>query len=332
MGAGVYFFIFSDKDVYSRKEAGFTVKDTADVGKLFLVRTDGESVKLTRTDSGWMLDDRYRARKGTVDNLLGVMKMQQAVYPVPEASHNGVISGLSGSSVKVEVYDRDGDRVTTFYVGGPAYNFSGTYMLLEGATRPYVVQIPNFHGFLTPAYSTDFAEWRDRTVVNLPPDQVQQFSIQYATDSQSSFTILNDGAEPKVVPAQELSATSSLNTRRTQSYLKFFTDIYCEGYLNGTEKIDSIISSVPRFCTMDITAKNGWKQHIEIFKMPLNRRSKNLATAKDGDYDIDRFYGVINNYKDTVLLQAFTFDKFFRRGIEFFEEDQSVNMMGLQKK
>jgi len=332
LGAGVYFFVFADKDAYDRKEANFTIKDTAEVGRIFLVRTNGESIKLVRTDSGWILNDHYKARSGTLDGLLGVMKLQQAQYPVPEGSHNGVVKGLSGNSVKVEVYNRDGDRITTFYVGGPAYNLSGTYMLQEGATRPYVVQIPNFHGFLTPAYSTDFAEWRDRTVINLQADQVRTFSIKYAEDSQSSFTIINDAQTPKVTVGLATASADTLNVRRAKSYLNFFTDIYCEGYLNGTEKIDSIIASVPKFCTMDITAANGWKQHIDIYKMPLNKRSKNLATANEGDYDIDRFYGVINNYKDTVLLQAFSFDKFFRRGAEFFEEDQSTNIMGLQGK
>jgi hypothetical protein len=305
------------------------VKDTSKIGKIFLAKTSGEGITVQRTDSGWIVNGRYKARKGTLENLMRTLKLQQALYPVPENSHNSVIKTLSGSSIKVELYDRDGDKFNTFYVGGAAYNFSGTYMLQEGASRPYVVQIPNFHGFLTPNYATDFDDWRDRTVMNLQPEEVKWFSVKYIEEPLNSFSIDYTGKQPKVQIDPSLNFEKPLNERRARVFQKYFTDIYCEGYLNGIPQLDSTIRSVPKFCVIDVEAKNGWKQHIEIFKMPLNKRSKNLATADEGDYDIDRFYGVINQNRDTVLLQAYTFDKFFRRGYEFFEEDQATNMMGL---
>ena len=329
LGAGVYFFVFSDKRIYKKSEAAFNIKDTASIGKIFLAKTTGENVTVTRTDSGWMLNGKYKARMGTLNNLMRTLYLQEPLYPVSEGSHNNVIKTLAGNSIKVELYDRDGDKINTFYVGSAAYNFSGTYMLQEGAKRPYVVQIPNFHGFLTPNYATEFDDWRDRTVINLPPEAVQSFSIKYPEEPLNSFTIDYSSEKPKVLIDPSLQFNTPLNERRAMVYKKYFTDIYCEGYLNGIPDMDSILASVPKFCEMDIVAKNGWRQHIEIFKMPLNKRSKNLATAEEGDYDIDRFYGVINNNKDTVLLQAFTFDKFFRRAYEFFQEDQTATMMGV---
>lgn len=327
-GAGVYYFVFSNKSIYSKNEASFTVKDTSRVYKIFLVRTSGESITLQRTDSGWTLNGTYKARKGTLNNFLRTISLQEALYPVPEKSHNSIVKALAGNSTKVEIYDRDGDPITVFYVGGPAYN-SGTFMLQQGATTPFVVQIPNFHGFLSPVYSTDFDEWRDRTVINLQPDEITYFSIKYMNEPLNSFSIDYSGEKPTVTLDPSLNFNESLNERRAGVFQKYFTDIYCEGYLNGVAEIDSTIASVPKFCEMNIVATNGRTQHIEIFKMPLNKRSKNLASAEEGDYDIDRFYGVINNRQDTVLLQALTFDKFFRRGYEFFQADQPVSMMGL---
>lgn len=329
LGAGVYYFVFDDRETFSRSEAAFTIKDTSKVGKVFLARTSGETITLERTDAGWVVEGKYKARKATVDNLLRTLKLQEALYPVPENSHDNVVKTLSGSAIKVEVYDRDGDKMNTFYVGGAAYNFAGTYMLQEGASRPYVVQIPNSYGFLTPNFSTDFDDWRDRTVVNLQPNEVKSVSIRYIDEPLNSFTIDFSTDKPIVKLDPTLNFNKPLNERRARVFQKYLTDIYCEGYLNGIEKIDSTISSVPKFCVMEVEAKNGWKQHIEIFKMPLTKRSKNLAIAEEDDFDIDRFYGVINDNRDTVLLQAYTFDKFFRRGYEFFEEDASTNMMGL---
>lgn len=329
LGGGVYYFVFSEKEsVFGAKEAAFTVRDTAGIGKVFLAKTNGSSITITRTDSGWMLNDAYKARMGTVNSLLRTLHMQEAQFPVPENSHNAVIKSLAASGVKVEVFNRAGKKINTFYVGGGTSGNQGTYMLQEHARRPYIVQIPNFNGYLTPVFSTDFDEWRDRTVINLRPEEVKTFSMQYVEAPKNSFTIqqtdkVNITADPEVM------GNKPLNKRRANAYLRFFSDIYCEGYLNGMPQLDSVIRSVPKFCVMDVTSKSGWQQHIEIFYLPLNRRSKNLATAHEGDYDIDRFYGVINNFRDTVLLQSFTFDKFFRSAYEFFEPEKPVEIMGV---
>lgn len=325
LGAGVYYFVFKEHDLYSKDEAAFTVKDVNELGKIFLASSSGRSITLIRTDTGWVMPQGYRVRQGTLDNLLRVLHTQEAKYPVPESQHNMVVKVLAGSSVKVELYDREGEKMNSFFVGGSAGNYSGTYMLQEHAKRPYVVQIPNFDGFLTPSYSTDIDDWRDRSVINLQPDEVKHFSIQYAQDSGYSFAIDFSGDKPVVTSSGQ--PAGPLNERRVRVYQKYFSENYCEGYLNGIDDLDSIIASVPLFCQMDVTARNGWHQHIDIYKMPLNKRSKNLRVAKEGDYDIDRFYGVINNYRDTVLMQAFTFDKFFRRAQDFYVEDPSVELM-----
>lgn len=329
LGVGVYYFVLRERDPFVKSEAAFNVKDTGRIGKIFLAKTNGESVTLQRTDSGWVLNGTYKTRMSTLNGLLRTLEEQQPLYPVPENQHNSVIKALAGNSVKVELYDLKGKKINSFYVGHGAYNYSGTYMLQEGAKRPYIVQIPHFHGYLTPNYTTDFADWRDRTVINLPADQVKSFSIRYTEEPLNSFTIDYSEEKPKVTIDPNLNFSSPLNERRAMVYRKYFTDIYAEGYLNGIEDMDSVIASVPKFCEMEVVANNGWKQQIDIFKMPLNKRSKNLATADEGDYDIDRFYGVINGGKDTVLLQAFTFDKFFRRAYEFYEADQTQILTGL---
>jgi hypothetical protein len=43
----------------------------------------------------------------------------------------------------------------------------------------------------------------------------------------------------------------------------------------------------------------------------------------DNRFDADRFYAVINNFKDTVIIQRETFDKIFRKGYEFYEADDT---------
>jgi hypothetical protein len=54
---GVYYFIFSNKGSdFSKSEAGFTIKDTSEIGKIFLSNPAGDNILLERTDSGWMVN------------------------------------------------------------------------------------------------------------------------------------------------------------------------------------------------------------------------------------------------------------------------------------
>jgi len=321
LGAGVYFFVFADNgNPFGAGQANFSVRDTAAIRKIFLSRTNGQSVELTRTDSGWVVNGSYAARQAPVNLLLGTMKRQEAKFPVPENAHNNIVRSLAGNSVKVEVYDVSG-LIKTFFVGGQAHNSEGTFMLMQGAQRPYVVQVPGFIGYISPVYDTDPLNWRSRSVFNLPAEQIREVAVTYPAEPVNSFVIRQEGgirvsADPAAANGQPV------NEGRVRSYLQFFTDINAEGYLEDIPGIDSTIASMPHFCSIGVTSTTGWKQQVDIYLMPLNKRSKNMAVPEPSDYDADRFYAVFNNKKDTAIIQNFTFEKLFRRAPEFYGSER----------
>jgi hypothetical protein len=327
LGFGVYYFIFkpAPDSPYTQTEAGFTIKDTAAIGKIFLASPDGESILLERTDSGWVVNKKYKALKSTLQLLLLTLTQQEALYPVTKNAYDNVIKALSTASIKVEVYGRDSKKIRVFYVGGAAVNNAGTNMLIEGAHTPYVVQIGSFNGALTPRYTTNLKDWRDRTVFDIPADEIKSISVKYAGKPLNSFEITRDkdsliiSADPAI--AQHLDGP---NTRRAHLYLKYFTDVNCEGYLNGLPDNDTTIKTAPKQSSIDIVGMHGQHQHADIYWMALNRRSKNRMVSNafvPDDYDADRLYAVINNYRDTVMIQQFAFRNVFRNAVEFFQKD-----------
>lgn len=324
LGFSVYYFIFKDSDnVFSQKEAGFTIEDTAAIHQIYMVRTNGEAVRLTRTKDGWLLNNKYPAHLSTINILLKTLKLQEAQYPVPEQAHNGVVKSMAGNSVKVEVYDAQLKRIRTFYVGSENQKVNGTFMLMEGAEQAYVVSQKAFDGYLSPIYSTHEDDWRSKNIFHFTPDLIRSIATNYPEMPQYSFTIEN-GQTPKVLADAKTIKGRPLQMKRVQSYLKFFDNINCEGYLNGFPNIDSIISHTPKACTIKLIATNGKEQMIDIYYMPINKRSKNLALPNPGYYDQERFYAVFNNFKDTAIVQNQTFDKLMRNAAEFFEVDTST--------
>lgn len=326
LGFGVYFFLFKNHNAFSVNEAGFNIKDTGNIGKIFMANKRGDAITLTRTENGWMVND-YVAITRAVNNLLTTMSQQDVTYPVPQNMHNTAITTLATDGIKVELYGRGGTKMKVFHVGGQVKDNKGSFMLMEGATRPYVVQVPVFEGYLSPRYNVDMSNWRDRTVVALPKEDVRKVKVKYLQEPLNSFTVLQDENGDRSVEIDEaLTNGKEMNKRRTDVFLGFFSNVKHEGYLNGTMDLDSIIASVPKRCEIDIEGANEYKQHIDVYWMPINKRSKNrLVPTLQGtvSFDGDRFYGVINNSVDTVILQNATFDKIFRLGYEFYEKDES---------
>ena len=329
LGFGVYYFLFSNRDQsFSSDEAGFTVKDTAAVGKIFIAGPDGSSILLERTDSAWMVNKKYKALMGTLGILMKTLTKQVPVSPVNKAQYNNVIKGLASSSIKVEIYNRNGEKMRVFYVGSEASGMAGSYMMMGGAKTPYVVNMPGFQGYLTPVYSYNIKDWRDRTVINLAQDHLVSVSVQYPDHPENSFTLVKDHDAYKVVADKAIMALGPLNERHARVYAKYFQNLNCEAYTWGNHDVDSILKIMPKRCAVEVTGTNGYKQHLDVYWLPLNRRSKNMnlldPNIPDNDrFDADHFFAVMNDYKDTAVITSNVFTKVFRKAYEFFQADDA---------
>ncbi len=327
LGVATWYFIFSgnSKGLYNSSEADFGIKDTASIGKLFLAGPNGHTVVVERTDSGWIVNKQYRALRSTLTGVLTTLQQQEALYPVTQNQYNNVITILAGNSIKVEAYDRTGKKMRAFYVGTEANDFKGTYMMMDGAKEPYVVNKKGFQGYLTPNYPFELEDWRDRTIFDLAPEQVRTISMIYPGHEINSFVLTQNDGKFSVTGSKDIIGDKPLNERRASIYTKYFQNVNNEGYLVGVKEMDSMLGVLPKRAIIDLAGTKGQHQHVDIYWMPLNRRSKNAIT-EDPDidsnkYDADRMIAVANNYKDTMIIQTYVFKKLFRKLYEFYRAD-----------
>ena len=59
-----------------------------------------------------------------------------------------MVKSLASEGIKVELYDRKGEKIKAYYVGGATPDERGTYMIMENAEEPYVAHIPSWEGNL----------------------------------------------------------------------------------------------------------------------------------------------------------------------------------------
>lgn len=311
-----YFLVRENDSVFSSAEAGFTIKDTGAISKIFLSDREGK-LTLSRTDSGWRVDDKYPVLPAALATLFEALYGQYAIGPVSQAAHNNVVRALSVSSTKVEIYGKNGQRIRTFFVGNEANDFNNTYMLMEGAKRPYIVGLRGFEGFLTPRYNTRLSDWRDRTVFNIAPEHIRSIAVTYPHKPENSFVITATGNDLQVTPP---IAGATADKNRLRDYLGFFRKINAEGYVNGTNDIDSIIMHAPRYATIRVTTDKGSHTAELYFMAATQRTSFDASVTIDNEmYDSERQYAVLDR-QDTMLVQELMFQKILQPRSIFFPQ------------
>src|SRR5579872_3521139 len=106
LGFSIYYFLFrnNNNNPYGTSEAGFNIKDTGAIGKLFIATSDGSSITAVRTDTGWIVNNTYKALPSTLNMVLITLAEQAPLYPVTKNAVDNVIKALSTDGTKVEVY------------------------------------------------------------------------------------------------------------------------------------------------------------------------------------------------------------------------------------
>lgn len=309
------------------KETDFAVRDTAAVTRVFIADKKDNSVLLERTSSGWQLNNQFVANTKVVDFLLSTMKRLRVKSPVPLSVRNNVISRLASTGIKVEIYQEvykinlfhrykffKHEKLTkVFYVGDATPNNEGTYMLIEDAENPYVVFIPGFRGFLYSRFSPLADDWKSHVVFNTKLADIKSVSLKFYEEPENSFKVdvVDSKGNYELTALQSNKVLESYDTLKLLNYLTSFRDLRYETRMNNLltpMKIDSIIHSTPIYELMLID-RFGDTTKVPMFKKQSIPESVAEAYDMLVPIDHDRFYALINNGQDFVLMQYYVFDR-----------------------
>jgi len=325
VGAAVWFIKNQSKGTVSEQEGDFAVKNKEEISKIILTDTENKKVELTNPNGVWMVNGKYPAREELVLQLFDAITRVTSLCPVPTAAHDNVIREMMGRHVRAEIFDAKNNLLKSYWVGGPTVDGQNTYMLLEiegkPASRPHMTYVPNNKGYLTFRYNTDEENWRTKVLFNYKPEEIKSLSVEYPADEKSSFTITNVAKDSFTLsPVDEKFRISEAYPQKfIQQYLAFYSSIYIEAFDNTYSKRDSLIKTTP-YCTITITETDNSVNKVNLFNMPVSKRSKSQFDAKGNDMttDIDHFYASIHDEKDFAIVQYYVFGKLLRNYKDFY--------------
>lgn len=310
------------------KEKNFAIEDTASVTKIFLADKQDRQLLLEKQNgSDWVINDSVEAIPEKIGTMLRTITNLKVQRPVSDAAHNNVISRLAARSVKVEIYQKAyrinlfdqiklfpfEKNTRTYYVGGETQDKLGTFILMEGAERPYVVGIPGFRGFVSTRFTARLGDWRHHKVFNHRISNIESLSLLYRDEPENSFRIeTTSNRNFKLYSPEKEQYISDFDTVKVIEYLTTFRNLRFESYLSGSmpqTKIDSIKAQEPVHI-INLDAKEGQDQTVKTHYMPAY--GKTDLEGNPLDYNPETMYASINEGKDFVTIQFFAFDKVFK--------------------
>ncbi|MFI5150063.1 MAG: hypothetical protein ACHQRM_10045 [Bacteroidia bacterium] len=307
----------------------FPISDTAAITRIFMADKSNHTVTLKKIKTGeWTVNDKWKARNDGIFNLLFVMKNLAIKSLVGAPAVENVIKNLASGATKVEVYNGD-KLVKVYYVGGATPDDEGTYMLLSdpetklNSTRPFVMFIEGQTRYLSPVYSTNEKEWRDRSAFSYFPPDVRSVRLDFIQAPGHSFELQQP--EPNHFNVLDLKTNSpmpGLDTLNARQYVSYLMGMGFESFIDEipAARKDSILTSTPLY-VMTITDKNKQRTELQFFGMEPHREEVD-AQGRPEKYDLDRMYTLINK-KEFVITQYYVFGKVLT-DIEYFKKRSPV--------
>lgn len=297
----------------------FAVTNTEDIGKIFIADRAGRTATLVRKDGYWEYNGRYRARKSGMDILLETIKKINVLNIPPKLAEPAMIKDIAADGIKVEIYDKSGDRMKSYYIGSVTQDEHGTIFIMDGAENPYICHIPGFVGTVRVRYMLGDDAWRDRTVFEEKPEEIQSITVEYPKSKSESFR-LEKQAEGEYSVTPFYSTTTRFNTElrkgSVESYLLQFERRGAEAFETDNPERDSISSLIP-FAVISLKKTDGTEKFVRFWPYETG-----FSELQGGEF-VERYLTDVNKGEAFLLTQHRVFAPLFR-GYSFFYDGKNV--------
>ncbi len=294
----------------------FRVENPEEIQKIFIAKRTGETTTLERQGKHWIVNGTSKASPGAVDNLMEVITSVELKFVPPKAATDNVVKELAARGIKVEIYNKKGEKIKAYYVGGVTPDARGTIMILENSEQPMVMEIPQMEGQIRTRFDLVGDAWRDRSVFALQPEEIQAVSIEYPKQRNKSFRLSRKGSGFEVTPFYDnvLPINRKVDEASVEAFLVGFKSLVAEAFENNYAKKDSVTQTIP-FAIISVTNTEGEERMAAFY--PTYRNDTQTGERRT-DF-VERYFAAINN-GDWMLVQHRVFEKVFWPYDSFFEE------------
>ncbi len=271
----------------------FAIKDVSEIHRVLLKNPVGDSICLDRQANHWIVNGTYKAFPNSVMNLLDALSSIRMQSIPSKGYYKNIMDGFRGMGIKVKIFDRNGELLKSYIVGGTTQQEYGTYFLMDGFKQPYIMEIPHFIGNVRERYDLNLTDWRDRTLIDIPSAEIEEVRVDYPYHMNNSFRILKDENQIKFFDVQESTQSIPVKNRKLlTNYLESMSQLGAEGIQNQNPNRKKISEMTP-FC--QITVRHSGESIPLVCKFyPIKDDSTGSRVNLDADFlaegNFFRFY------------------------------------------
>ncbi|HMY84661.1 MAG: hypothetical protein KDC31_09900 [Saprospiraceae bacterium] len=311
---GIVYFNKSGKSSMADSSRDFAIEDIEDIGKIFVTDREGNHYSLDRKGNVWYADSVYLADPGFVDVVLTTLKRMTVVNLVPKPAIKNVMRDIATLGKKVEIYDRKGRKLRSFYIGGTNQRVTASYMVLEGYNIPYEMSYPGFSGDLGgrlwPLHLIDI---RSKDIFRYKAGDIKKITVTYPRDKNESFTLTISNSNKYDIEPLSQTVTpiaKPISKGAVEQYLSAFENIQAAKVVEkNLLNADTMVSSVP-FATFEIVDRNDNIRKLDLY--PIMDESARVGLGSEPEF----FFAILDN-KNFFNCQLIVMKKLFW-GYSFF--------------
>ncbi|MBK8504886.1 MAG: hypothetical protein IPL46_23340 [Saprospiraceae bacterium] len=224
-----------------------------------------------------------------------------------------MIIDLATTGTKVELLNGNNEVLKAFFVGGTTPDERGTYMIMDGSQSPAVVTLTGFEGSIRPFFMMPEIEWRDRIVYRENADLIEELTVDYPGQTQSSFSIRKQKDTYRVFPMDDRINTTNLHPRQgaIEAYFHNYRSVGAEAIMDNPALIEILRTKQP-FATVLIRRADQTSYEARFYPIDIEES----ATSKR----IERYH-VLDDQGNLFLGQHLLFGKLFLSFESFFENN-----------
>lgn len=318
-------------------ETQFAYEHISQIQRIFISDWGTNQAELIRQPDGssWLYVNKatgrtFPARPDAMRSLLESIEKIRVRMKVADAAAPNVIKSMTGTSRKIQLFDAQGNILRSYSVGGPAERGEGTFMLMDGATRPCVTYIPGWVGSVHTRFIVTEALWRDKALFRLNPNDVEQVQVEYQDplQMQHSFRINKKGEKNyDVLPVSSVTnviGNDKQNKDNVLTYMDDFNSVVAEVIVYDKKIRDSVIVQ-KTFATVQYKTKSDTALHQ--FKLyPMFNPGANRGDGRPGvRQQIERYYVDAGNEDNFYVVQHPVIQKILW-GYSYFFQAEKVTL------
>lgn len=200
---------------YFSKENDFSILDTAAVSRFEIVSED--TIILSREGTSWKMNGISPASQVAVNNFLFSFRRMS----------------VKGISNMPDIKEEKGLRVKIFEGKNKLflryYEISGvSFMHKEGSGKIYAVEVNGFPDIRPgEVISSDPDHWKDRNLLNLQPEEINEIKVLHPSDPNNDFIIKLIEGKPVLFDGKGNEIPENITDKeKLNFYLSYFTNIF----------------------------------------------------------------------------------------------------------